>query len=80
MKGRSLRAAPFLFALNLEMKKEGTMANIFKKIGIGIADVGEWVANAVKDIVGIAVKVERVLTAGGPLEKPFIDVKNKRTY
>lgn len=49
------------------------MANIFKKIGIGIADVGKWVATAVKDIVGIAVKVERVLTAGKPLEKPFID-------
>lgn len=49
------------------------MANIFKKIGIGIADVSKWVATAVKDIVGIAVKVERVLTAGKPLEKPFID-------
>ena len=49
------------------------MANIFKKIGIGIADVGKWVATAVKDIVGIAVKVERVLTAAKPLEKPFID-------
>ncbi len=49
------------------------MANIFQKIGIGIADVGKWVVTAVKDIVGIAVKVEKVLSAAKPLEKPFID-------
>ncbi|MCL5263510.1 MAG: hypothetical protein M1568_04520 [Acidobacteria bacterium] len=49
------------------------MANIFKKIGIGIADVGKWVATAVKDVVGLAVKVEKILTAAKPLEKPFID-------
>lgn len=49
------------------------MANIFKKIGIGIADVGKWVATAVKDIVGMAVKVEKLLSAAKPLEKPFID-------
>lgn len=49
------------------------MANIFKKIGIGVADVGKWVATAVKDVVGIAVKVERLLTAAKPLEKPLID-------
>jgi hypothetical protein len=60
------------FALNLEMKQEGYMANIFQKIGIGVADVGKWVVTAVKDIVGIAVKVERVLSAAKPLEKPFI--------
>ena len=49
------------------------MANIFEKIGIGIADVGKWVVTAVKDIVGIAVKVEKVLSAAKPLEKPFIE-------
>lgn len=49
------------------------MANIFKKIGIGIADVGKWVVIAVKDVVGLAVKVEKVLSAAKPLEKPFID-------
>lgn len=49
------------------------MTNIFKKIGIGIADVSKWVVTAVKDVVGLAVKVEKVLTAAKPLEKPFID-------
>ncbi len=49
------------------------MANIFKKIGIGLADVGKWFAAAVRDVVGIAVKVEKVLRAARPLEKPFID-------
>ena len=49
------------------------MANIFQKIGIGIADVSKWLVTAVKDIVGIAVKVEKVLSAAKPLEKPFID-------
>lgn len=49
------------------------MANIFQKIGIGIADVSKWVVTAVKDIVGIVVKVEKVLSAAKPLEKPFID-------
>jgi len=49
------------------------MANIFKKIGIGIADVGKWVATAVKDVIGLAVKVEKVLSAAKPLEKPFIE-------
>lgn len=49
------------------------MGNIFKKIGIGIADVSKWVASAVKDVVGLAVKVEKVLRAAKPLEKPFID-------
>jgi hypothetical protein len=49
------------------------MANIFKKIGIGIADVGKWVVTAVKDVVGLAVKVEKVLSAAKPLEQPFIN-------
>lgn len=49
------------------------MANIFKKIGIGIADVGKWVVTAVKDVVGLTVKVEKVLSVAKPLEKPFLD-------
>ena len=49
------------------------MANIFKKIGTGVADVAKWFAAAVKEVVGLAVKVERVLASEKPLEKPFID-------
>lgn len=49
------------------------MGNIFKKIGIGIADVGKWVVTAVKDVVGLAVKVEKILSAAKPLEQPFIN-------
>ena len=48
------------------------MSNIFKKIGIGLADAAKWVATAVKDVVGLASKVEKVLTAAKPLEQPFI--------
>jgi uncharacterized protein YacL (UPF0231 family) len=49
------------------------MANIFKKIGIGLVDVGKWVADAVKDVVSLTTKVEKVLSAGKPLEQPFIN-------
>jgi hypothetical protein len=48
------------------------MSNIFKKIGVGLADAAKWIATAVKDIVGLAAKVEKVLSAAKPLEKPFI--------
>uniref|UniRef100_A0A7V4XUJ5 Uncharacterized protein n=1 Tax=Acidobacterium capsulatum TaxID=33075 RepID=A0A7V4XUJ5_9BACT len=48
------------------------MSNVFAKIGIGLADAAKWVATAVKDIVGLAAKVEKVLSAAKPLEKPFI--------
>jgi hypothetical protein len=48
------------------------MSNIFEKIGVGLADAAKWVATAVKDIVGLAAKVEKVLRAAKPLEKPFI--------
>lgn len=46
--------------------------NILKKIGIGIEDVSKWVATAVKDVVSLTTKVEKVLNASKPLEQPFI--------
>lgn len=49
------------------------MANIFKKIGIGLTDVAKWVAETVKDVVGLAAKVEKLLGSEKPLEKPFVE-------
>ena len=46
--------------------------NIFEKLGVGIADFGKWFAGAVKTIIGIAARVEAILRAEKPLEKPFI--------
>ncbi len=48
------------------------MSNIFKKIGVGLADAAKWIATTVKDVVGLAAKVEKVLSAAKPLEQPFI--------
>ena len=48
------------------------MSNIFQKLGIGIADFGKWVATAIKDTVSVAAKVEKILKAEQPLEKPFV--------
>jgi hypothetical protein len=48
------------------------MSNIFVKLGIGLADVGKWVAGAVKTVTNITVKVETVLKAEKPLEAPFV--------
>ena len=48
------------------------MSNILQKLGIGIADFGKWIATAIKDTVDLAVKVEKVLKAEQPLEKPFV--------
>lgn len=48
------------------------MSNIFQKLGIGIADFGKWVATAIKDTASVAVRVETILKAEQPLEKPFI--------
>lgn len=47
--------------------------NVFKEIGIGLADVGKWFANAVKAVLGIATKVKRVLTAANQLEPQFVE-------
>jgi len=48
------------------------MSNIFQKLGIGIADAGKWIVEAVKSIVSLAVKVEAILVAELPLEKEFV--------
>jgi hypothetical protein len=48
------------------------MSNIFQKLGIGVADFGKWLATAVKDTVSLAAKVETILKAEQPLEKPFV--------
>jgi hypothetical protein len=46
--------------------------NIFQKIGVKIADFGKWFAGAVSAVVGLAARVEKILAAEKPLEKPFI--------
>jgi hypothetical protein len=46
--------------------------NIFQKLGLKIADFAKWFAAAVTDIVGLALRVETILKAEKPLEKPFI--------
>jgi hypothetical protein len=48
------------------------MSNIFQKLGVGIADFGKWLATAISDTVHLAEKVEQILKAEKPLEKPFI--------
>jgi hypothetical protein len=48
------------------------MSNIFQKLGIGVADFGKWLATAVKDTVSLAARVEKILKAEQPLEKPFV--------
>jgi hypothetical protein len=46
--------------------------NVFQKIGVKIADFGKWFAGAISAVVGLSVRVEKVLAAEKPLEKPFI--------
>lgn len=46
--------------------------NILQKMGIKIADFGKWLAGAVETVVGLAVRVERILQSEKPLEKPFV--------
>lgn len=48
------------------------MSNFFQKLGIGIADCGKWLAEAISDTVHLAEKVEQVLKAEKPLEGPFV--------
>jgi hypothetical protein len=48
------------------------MSNIFKKLGIGVSNFGKRVATVVKDTINVAVKVETILKAEQPLEKPFV--------
>ena len=46
--------------------------NIFQKTGVKIADFGKWLAGEVKNIVGLALRIENILKSEKPLEKPFI--------
>lgn len=48
------------------------MSNIFVKLGIGLAGVGKWIADAVTSVVNLTVKVETLLKAEKPLEAPFV--------
>ena len=46
--------------------------NIFEKLGVKVADFGKWFAHAITAVVGLAVRVEKILKSEKPLEKPFI--------
>ena len=46
--------------------------NVFMRIGVKVADFGKWFATAVQSVVGLAVRVEKLLRAEKPLEQPFI--------
>jgi hypothetical protein len=46
--------------------------NIFQKLGVQVADIGKWIARAVTTVIGLAVRVEKILKSEKPLEKPFI--------
>jgi len=48
------------------------MSNFLKKLGVGVADFGKWLAGAIKDTVSLALKVEKILKAEQPLAKPFV--------
>lgn len=48
------------------------MTNILKTVGVKIADFGKWLASEIKSVVGLAVRIERLLKAEKPLEQPFI--------
>ncbi len=46
--------------------------NIFQKLGVKIADFGKWFAGAVMSVIGLAIRVERILKSEKPLEQPFV--------
>jgi hypothetical protein len=46
--------------------------NVFQKIGVKIADFGKWFAGAITAVIGLSVRVEKILQGEKPLEKPFI--------
>jgi hypothetical protein len=48
------------------------MSNIFKKLGIGIADFGKWFAGAAQETANLSVKIQKVLSSVQPLEAPFV--------
>jgi hypothetical protein len=47
--------------------------NVFQKIGVKIADFAKWFASSIAAIIGLSVRVEKVLQSEKPLEKPFIE-------
>ena len=49
------------------------MSNIFQKLGVGIADFGKWVASAIRDTVSLSQKIQKLLAAEKPLQKPFVE-------
>lgn len=46
--------------------------NIFRKLGVKVAEFGKWIAHAVTAVVGLASRIETILKSEKPLEKPFI--------
>jgi hypothetical protein len=48
------------------------MSNIFKKLGIGIADFGKWFAGAAQETANLSAKIQKVLSSTRPLEAPFV--------
>jgi hypothetical protein len=48
------------------------MSNIFQKLGVTIVDCGKWLAEAIKNTVRLAERVEQILKAEKPLEQPFV--------
>lgn len=46
--------------------------NVFQKIGVKIADFAKWFGGAVSAVIGLSVRVEKILQSEKPLEKPFI--------
>jgi hypothetical protein len=46
--------------------------NIFQKMGFKIADFAKWFAGAVAAVIGLSVRIEKILKSEKPLEKPFI--------
>lgn len=47
--------------------------NVFQKIGVKLADFAKWFASAVAAVIGLSVRIEKVLQSEKPLEKPFIE-------
>ena len=46
--------------------------NILQKMGVKLADFTKWFAGAVSTVIGLSVRIEKILTSEKPLEKPFI--------
>ncbi len=44
--------------------------NVFQKMGVRIADFGKWFAGAVKSVIGLAIRVEKILKSEKPSRSP----------